>query len=474
MLGKTKKIHFTGIGGIGMSGIAEFLYNQGLDISGSDLKKTDLTNHLESKGIRVYEGHNPKLVYDVDVVVKSSAVKDDNPEIQAAKSLKIPVIRRAEMLAEITRMSFSIGISGTHGKTTTTSMTGLVLETAGLDPTIIVGGKVKNYGSNNVMGSGKYIVVEADEYDHSFLSLTPCIAGITNIDTDHLDCYRNLDDIKGAFIEYANKVPFFGSVIACLDDPGVQAILPDVNKKLITYGFSRQADIQAQNIKMKDFKASYDVCYKGYNLGNITMNVTGRHNIQNSLLAVGIGLELDIRFESIKEALMQFSGVYRRFELKGTAGSVTVYDDYAHHPTEIIATLEGFKDSTDRRIVALFQPHLFSRTRDLYHEFGNAFFSCDCLILAPIYPARETVIPGVTSRLIADVAIQSGHHNVILVESNDSIVQEALSILKQDDILITMGAGNIWQYGEEILHSLQKPVDKNTKVKKMSKLEDLD
>jgi UDP-N-acetylmuramate--alanine ligase len=471
MLGKTKKIHFIGIGGIGMSGIAEFLHNQGLEITGSDMKKTDLTRHLEEIGIKVDEGHNPNLVKDVDVVVKSSAVRDDNPEIQAAKALKIPVIRRAEMLAEITRMSFSIGISGTHGKTTSTSMTGLVLEAAGLDPTIIVGGKVKNYGSNNVMGSGKFIVVEADEYDHSFLSLTPCIAGITNIDTDHLDCYRNLDDIKGAFVEYANKVPFFGSVIACLDDPGVQSVLPDINKKIVTYGFSRQADIQAQNIKMKDFSSEYDAYYKGYKLGRILMKVTGRHNIQNSLLAVGIGLELDVPFKQIHEGLEQYSGVYRRFELKGSAAGVTVYDDYAHHPTEISATLEGFKDSTKRRIVALFQPHLYSRTRDLYTQFGKAFFSCDCLLLAPIYPAREDPIPGVTSKLIADAAVLSGHHNVILIEKNEDIMPQTLAILKPDDILVTMGAGNIWQYGEEILSELKKPIDKNSKAKKNSDLE---
>lgn len=471
MLGKTKKIHLIGIGGIGMSGIAEFLHNQGLEISGSDLKKTDVTRHLESLGIRIEEGHNPALVKDVDVVVKSSAVKDDNPEVQAAKTLRIPLIRRAEMLAEIARMSFSIGISGTHGKTTTTSMTGLVLEAAGLEPTIIVGGKVKNYGSNNVMGSGKYIVVEADEYDHSFLSLSPCIAGITNIDTDHLDCYRNLDDIKGAFIEYANKVPFFGSVIACLDDPGVQAILPSINKKVVTYGFSRQADIQGKNISMKDFVSEYDVSYKGYRLGRVKMNVTGRHNIQNSLQAISIGLELDIPFKHIREGLMQYSGVYRRFELKGEARGITVYDDYAHHPTEISATLEGFKDSTKRRIVTLFQPHLYSRTRDFHVQFGNAFSSCDCLILAPIYPAREEPIPGVSSKLIADIAVQSGHPDVVLIENNADIVPKTLSLLKEDDILITMGAGNIWQYGEEILAKLKKPVDKNIKPKKVRNLE---
>lgn len=471
MLGKTRKIHFIGIGGIGMSGIAEFLHNQGLEITGSDQKKTDITRHLEDIGIRIAEGHDPQHIQDADVVVKSSAVREDNAEIIAAKAMKVPVIRRAEMLAEITRMSFSIGISGTHGKTTTTSMAGMVLEAAGLDPTIIVGGKVKNFGSNNVMGSGKYIVVEADEFDHSFLSLTPCIAGITNIDTDHLDCYRNLDDIKGAFVEYANKVPFFGSVICCLDDPGVQAILPRINKKILTYGFSRQADIQAHNIKMADFRCSYDVSYKGYSLGTIQMNVTGRHNIQNSLLAVGMGLELDIPFSDIHEGLARYSGVYRRFELKGSANGITVYDDYAHHPTEIRATLEGFKDSTDKRIVVLFQPHLYSRTRDLYQEFGNSFFSCDQLVLAPIYPAREVPIPGIDSKLIADVAIQSGHHGVNLVEKNEDILTKTLSILKPDDILVTMGAGNVWQYGEEILAHLQKSIDTISNVENLSNLE---
>jgi UDP-N-acetylmuramate--alanine ligase len=470
MLGRTKKIHFIGIGGIGMSGIAEFLHNQGLDITGSDMKKSDLTAHLEELGIKIEEGHNPLFIGEADVVVKSSAVKDDNPEIVAARALKIPVIRRAEMLAEITRMSFSIGISGTHGKTTTTSMAGLVLESAGLDPTIIVGGKVKNFGSNNVMGSGKYIVVEADEYDHSFLSLTPCIAGITNVDEDHLDCYRNLDDIKSSFIEYANKVPFFGSVIACLDDHGVQAILPYINKKIVTYGFSRQADVQARDIKMKDFAASYDLSYKEYKLGRISMKVTGRHNIQNSLLAAAIGLELDIPFKAIQQGLSEYSGVYRRFELKGEEAGITVYDDYAHHPTEITATLEAFKDSAKRRIVALFQPHLFSRTRDLFDQFGKAFFSCDCLILAPIYPARELPIPGVSSKMIADAAVQSGHHKVHLLEENSQIVSQTIGLLKEGDILITMGAGNIWQYGEEILTQLKKSVDTKHKPQKLSNL----
>jgi UDP-N-acetylmuramate--alanine ligase len=457
MLGRTKKIHFVGIGGIGMSGIAELLFNQGIAISGSDLKKSDITKHLENIGIKVVEGHDPNLINDVDVVVKSSAVHDDNPEIQAAKALKIPVIRRAEMLAEITRMSYSIGIAGTHGKTSTTSMVGMVLDVAGLEPTIIVGGKVMNFGSNNLMGSGKYIVVEADEYDHSFLSLSPIIAGITNIEADHLDCYMNLDEIKKAFVEFANKVPFFGSVIACLEDPGVQSILPLIEKKILTYGTSRQADVQAVNISMKNFISSFDVVYKSYRLGNITISVNGKHNILNALLAVTVGLELDIPFPLIKKGLEEYKGVYRRSELKGDVRGITVFDDYAHHPTEITATLEGFRDSTDRRIVVAFQPHLFSRTRDFYQEFGQAFFSCDALFITPIYPAREKPIEGVSGKMIADAAIQSGHHQVHYIDQNESIVSEITSFLKPGDIFITMGAGNIWQYGEEILSQLKEP-----------------
>jgi len=456
MLGKTRKIHFVGIGGIGMSGIAEFLHNQGLEISGSDLKKSDLTVHLESIGIHIFEGHNPKHINDMDVVVKSSAVRDDNSEIVAAKAQKIPVIRRAEMLAEITRMSYSIGIAGTHGKTTTTSMAGMVLESAGLEPTIIVGGKVINFGSNNVMGSGKYIIVEADEYDHSFLSLTPIIAGITNIDIDHLDCYKNYDNIKSAFIEYANKVPFFGCVIACLSDPGVQSIIPLINKKVVTYGTSRQADVQALNISMKGFNSEYDAQYRGYCLGRIKLQVTGMHNILNSLLAVSMGLELDIPFSAIQKGLSEYKGVYRRFELKAEIGEIAIFDDYAHHPTEILATLEGFKESTSRRLVVIFQPHLFSRTRDFYQEFGKAFFSCDVLIIAPIYPAREEPIPGVTSKLIGDAAIQGGHHNVICLDTNENIIDTALSVVQKGDIIITMGAGNIWRFGDDLINRLKK------------------
>lgn len=451
MLGIKQKLHFVGIGGIGMSGIAELLLKQGYVVSGSDLRESELTKYLENQGAKINYGHSEENLYDVDIVVKSSAVSDDNPEIKAAASRKIPVIRRAEMLAEIMRMSYGIAVAGTHGKTTTTSMVGMVLQEAGLSPTVIVGGKVKNFGSNNLLGSGKHIVVEADEFDRSFLSLTPIIAGITNIEADHLDCYADLNAIKDAFIEYANKVPFFGSTIVCLDDHGVQEIIPDINKRLITYGLSRQADIRATNISMKDFCSKYTAEYRGKTLGQVELNLIGNHNILNSLQAIAIGLDLDIEFETISRALSKFNGVFRRFEYKGKHKSCDIYDDYAHHPTEIQATLKGIRDNTNRRVIAVFQPHLYSRTRDFHEEFGKSFFQSDILMITPIYPAREKPIPGVSNKLIADDAIQSGHRNVILIDDNSKILDELKKIIKDDDIVISIGAGNIYKIMEELI-----------------------
>ncbi len=451
MLGRTKKIHFVGIGGIGMSGIAELLLNQGFEVSGSDLIFTKITDHLISKGATISEGHDANLIKDADVVVKSSAVKDDNPEIASALANKIPVIRRAEMLSEIMRMSYGIGIAGTHGKTTTTSMVGSVLSAAKLNPTVIVGGIVKNYGSNNLLGSGKYIVVEADEFDRSFLTLSPIIAGITNIEADHLDCYTDLEGVKRAFIEYANKVPFFGSVIACLDDHGVQSIIPRISKKIITYGISKQANIQATDFRFKDFKASFNAVYNNEILGKINLNVLGLHNILNSLLAIATGIELEIPFDFIQKGLADFNGVFRRFEFKGEKNGITVYDDYAHHPTEIEATLKGVKDSTNKRILVVFQPHLFSRTQDFYQDFGRSFNQSDLLIITPIFPAREKPIKGVSGKLIADAAIQSGHKNVYYVLKNDEILEQIKSLTREDDIIITMGAGTVYKFGEKFL-----------------------
>ena len=451
MLGRTRKIHFVGIGGIGMSGIAELLINQGFKVSGSDLALSDITKHLTQIGAVISQGHNAETIKDADVVVKSSAVKDDNPEIAFALSKKIPVIRRAEMLSEIMRMSYGIGIAGTHGKTSTTSMVGSVLSAATLDPTVIVGGIVKNYGSNNLLGSGKYIVVEADEFDRSFLTLSPIIAGITNIEADHLDCYTDLEGVKNAFVEYANKVPFFGSVIACLDDHGVQSIIPRINKEILTYGFSQQANVRATNVKFNNFETSYMALYNGDELGNIKLKALGDHNILNSLLAVATGLELDIPFKSIKKGLSEFNGVFRRFEYKGEKDEVTLYDDYAHHPTEIEATLKGVRDSISNRIVVVFQPHLFSRTQDFYEDFGRSFFQSDVLLIAPIFPAREKPIKGVTGKLISDAAIQSGHKNVHYIQTDEEIVSKIKEVTKPGDILITMGAGSIYKFGEKFL-----------------------
>ena len=458
MFGKTKRIHFVGIGGIGMSGIAELLKNQGFIITGSDKRQSPITDHLQDIGIEIHIGHNPEFINDADVVVKSSAVKDDNPEIKEAIQRKVPVIRRAEMLAEIMRMSYGIGIAGTHGKTTTTSMVGMVLKAANLQPTLIVGGIVKNFGSNNLLGNGEYIVVEADEFDRSFLTLSPIIAGITNIEADHLDCYKDLQSIKEAFIQYANKVPFFGSVIACIDDHGVQSVIPEINKHLVTYGLSRQADIRAEEIEMKDFHASYNLVVKGENLGKIKLNVSGLHNVLNSLLAVGVGLELEIPVEIISKGLSEFSGVFRRFEFKGSHNDILFYDDYAHHPTEIEATLKGVRDNTKRRIVVVFQPHLFSRTRDFYEEFGRSFYHSDILIVVPIYPAREKPIEGVTGELISQAAIKYGHRNVKYVQDNESIISQIMKIIEPGDIVITMGAGSIYKYGEKLLEEYKKTV----------------
>ncbi|MDP8204062.1 MAG: UDP-N-acetylmuramate--L-alanine ligase [Candidatus Tenebribacter mawsonii] len=451
MLGRTKKIHFVGIGGIGMSGIAELLINQGFKVSGSDLNLSKITKHLTQIGAVISQGHNANTIKDADVIVKSSAVKDDNPEIAFALSQKIPVIRRAEMLSEIMRMSYGIGIAGTHGKTSTTSMVGSVLSAASLDPTVIVGGIVKNYGSNNLLGSGKYIVVEADEFDRSFLTLSPIIAGITNIEADHLDCYTDLDGVKKAFVEYANKVPFFGSVIVCLDDHGVQSIIPEINKKILTYGFSQQANVRAINVKFNNFMTSYTAVFNGTELGSIDLNALGDHNILNSLMAVATGLELDIPFEQIQKGLSEYNGVFRRFEYKGERDGVKLYDDYAHHPTEIEATLKGVRDSISSRIVVAFQPHLYSRTQDFYENFGRSFFQSDILLITPIFPAREKPIPGVTGKLISDAAIQSGHKNVHYIESNNEIIDKIKEVTKAGDILITMGAGSIYKFGEKFL-----------------------
>ena len=451
MFGKIKKIHFVGIGGIGMSGIAEVLLNLGYQISGSDLKFSEVTEHLQKLGATIVEGHRAENIGRAEVVVTSSAVHDDNPEVRAAHKKKIPVIRRAEMLAELMRLKVGIGIAGTHGKTSTTSMIGQVLTHAGLDPTLVIGGKVRYLGSNAKLGTGQYLVAEADEFDRSFLKLAPVIAVITTIEAEHLDCYKDLDEIKNAFVEFANKVPFYGAIIVCLDERGVQAIMPRLEKRCITYGLSSQAELQARDLKFDGMKTSFEVHNGRGLLGSINLNVPGVHNVKNSLAAIAVGLDMEIPFNTIAQALSEFNGVYRRFEIKGEKNGALVIDDYGHHPTEIEATLKAAKDGFSRRVVAVFQPHLYSRTRDFYAEFGGSFFQADVLVVTDVYPAREAPIQGVSGELIAKAAREKGHSNVHYVADKNNIPGELEKIVKPNDIVITLGAGDIYKYGEEFL-----------------------
>jgi len=456
MFKNIKKVHFVGIGGIGMSGIAEILLNRGFEVSGSDKSLSEITRRLSDLGMKIYEGHSPENLTDADVLVYSSAVTIDNPEVQAAVKRKIPIIKRAEMLAECMRMQYGIGIAGTHGKTTTTSMVGLTLTEGKLDPTIIVGGKLSGLGGTNArLGNGEFIVVEADEFDRTFLKLTPTIAAITTLESEHLDTYKDLEDIKSAFIEFANKVPFYGFVVLCLDEPALQDIIPQINKKIITYGLTVQADLRATDIEFKNFTSSFNVKYYDEELGRLTLKIPGIYNVKNSLVAVSIAKELGVPFSTIKKALESFTGVYRRFEVKYNE-KIMVVDDYAHHPTETSATLAGIRSGWSRRLVAVFQPHLFSRTRDFYQEFGRSFLNSDVFICTDIYPAREEPIEGVTGELIADAARSFGHKNVIYIENKNDVIKVLNDIKRDGDIMVTMGAGDIWKIGEKFVEGLSK------------------
>ncbi len=455
--GRIKNVHMVGIGGIGMSSIAEVLIARGYRVSGSDLQANDVTERLESLGATVHQGHAAEQVTDADVVVYSSAVKpSQNPETAEAERRRIPIIRRAEMLGELMRAKYGVGIAGTHGKTTTTSMTGLVVQEGGFDPTIIVGGKVTVFDSNAVSGEGDIIIIEADEYDRTFLRLTPVLSVVTNIEADHLDIYRDLDDLKGAFVEFANSVPFFGAAILCLDDPVVREVLNQIERRTITYGTSRQAQIRAEGVEQVGPVTHFGVVRDKEVLGDVRLAVPGLHNVRNALAAVAVGLELDIPFAKIQQALGDFTGVDRRFEIKGEVGGLVVIDDYAHHPTEIEATLEAASTGwPDRRIVAVFQPHLYSRTRDFQEEFARAFYDADVLILTEIYGAREEPIDGVTGRMLATLAARYGHRDVRFVADKTDLPAFLRDETRPGDLVITMGAGDIWQCGEAFLSDLK-------------------
>ena len=458
MFRSIRKLHFVGIGGIGMSGIAEILIDQGFTITGSDRATSDNTERLEHMGAHVYIGHDAKnLEPDVDAVVYSSAVRtDENPETLEAAKRKIPVIRRAEMLAEVMRLKYGIGIAGTHGKTTTTSMVSLVLMEGGVDPTVIVGGRLHGLaGSNARMGKGEFIVVEADEYDRSFLSITPTIAVLTTLETDHLDCYRDLEDIKGAFIQFANKVPFYGFVVMSLDEPALLDIMPAIKKKIITYGLNGQADLQAVDLIHKQNTTRFTVLRGNTELGAIELQIPGKHNVQNALAAIAVGLELNVPFAQVKAGIEKFTGVFRRWEVKAELQGLTIVDDYAHHPTEIKVTLAGVKAGWRRRVICVFQPHLYSRTRDFYEDFARSFFNADVLVLTDVYPAREEPIQGVSGDMIAEEARRVGHKHVIYEPDKRNVPGLLMKIKQEGDIIITMGAGDIWRFGEQFIAMLK-------------------
>lgn len=456
---RLRRLHFVGAGGVGMSGIAEILLlATPLEISGCDLARSEITARLEKLGAKIAVGHDPAHVADADLLVISSAVGESNAEVAAAHAKGIPVIRRAEMLGEIMRLKQGVAVAGTHGKTTTTSLTGMVLTEAGFDPTIVVGGQVHILGTNARLGKGEYLVAEADEYDRSFLELTPVVAVITNIEADHLDTYRDLADIVDAFTTFANRVPFFGAVVACVDDPGVRSLLPRIKRRVVTYGESPEAHVAARSVRLEATSTTFDVWdMNERRLGAVRLRLPGRHNVANALAAIAVGRELLIPFESIARALASFTGVVRRFELKGERDGVLVVDDYAHHPTELKATLSAARQVyPDRRLVALFQPHLYSRTRDFAGDFGRALGSADVNVVMDVYPSREKPIPGITGELVAEAARHAGHTRVLYIHDKKRVIDCLKQTLCPGDLLLTLGAGDVVKFGEEFLRHVER------------------
>lgn len=448
--GRTRRIHFVGVGGIGMSGIAELLVNLGYGVSGSDAKRSDLTDRLAALGVSVAIGHSAANIGEADVVVVSSAIQPDNPEVTAARARHVPVIPRAEMLAELMRLRFGIAIAGAHGKTTTTSMVALMLERAGLDPTAVIGGRLSAFGSNARLGQGRYMVVEADESDRSFLKLSPSIAVITNIDHEHMESYGTFDRLLDAFVDFADKVPFYGAVVACIDDPHVRSILPRLSRRVITYGFSEDADVRGMNATTDGQGGR---C--GVTQGVLAVGVPGLHNLQNALAALAVGLELGVPFDRIAAALAEFRGADRRYQLKGVVGGVTVIDDYGHHPTEIAAVLRAARAGAPRRVVVAFQPHRYSRTRDLLPEFGRVLADADVTLLTDIYPAGEAPIAGATSAAIAEAVRSHGRGTVELVPALEALPSRVADIAVDGDVVLTLGAGSIGSVGDRIVAALQ-------------------
>ena len=455
---KTQQIHLVGIGGAGMSGIAEVLLTMGYKVTGSDLQPSDTTKRLEELGGKIFFGHQESNVGDAQVVVISSAVAASNPEVVSAKAKQIPVIPRAEMLAELMRLKFGVAIAGAHGKTTTTSMVATVLAEAGLDPTMVIGGKVNALGSHARLGRGDLLVAEADESDGSFLRLSPTIVAVTNLDREHLDHYGSMERISESFLEFINKVPFYGLAVLCADDPLLRALFPHIVKRYQTYGLQDRegdpVDFKATKVELNQWGGEFRVSFRGQDLGLFRLAVPGIHNVSNALAAIAIGVELDIPVDLIRKGLAAFTGVERRFHLRGEAGGIMVVDDYGHHPTEVKATLAAAKQGWDRRLVVLFQPHRYSRTRDCIHDFAHAFDQADALFLTEIYSAGESPIPGVSGASLANAIKAAGHPSVTFIERKETLPDQVLAHLKAGDLVLTLGAGDIWKAGMGILSRL--------------------
>ena len=453
---KVRQVHFVGVGGIGMSGIAEVLLNLGYGVTGSDLVASAATRRLEGLGGRMAVGHSAQNVKGADVVVVSSAVGPGNVEVTEARRLQVPVIPRAEMLAELMRMKYGVAIAGSHGKTSTTCMVAQILAGSNLDPTIVIGGRLEILGSNAKLGKGDLLVAEADESDGSFLHLSPTIAVVTNIDAEHLDHYGSLGRLQDAFVDFLNKVPFYGTGIVCLDDPRIREILPRLKRKILTYGLSGGPDLKADGIEMKEFTSRFEISLRGKPLGRVDLMVPGRHSISNSLAAFGVALELDLPFDWIASHLSRFRGADRRFQLKGKVKDILVIDDYGHHPAEILATLLAARRGWDRRTVVVFQPHRYSRARALHDEFARCFDNADVLVVTDIYPAGETPIPGVSGESLAGAIRRQGHRDVTLVRDLKDVPDFLISRVQPGDMVITLGAGSVWRAGEEFLRRMEK------------------
>lgn len=456
MYGRIKKIHFVGIGGIGMSGIAELLLNQGYRVSGSDLRESDTTRRLVDLGGEVHIGHVAENIAEVDVVVTSTAVKADNPEVIEAHRQHVAVIPRAEMLAELMRMKYGIAIAGTHGKTTTTSMMSVVLHHAGIDPTAVIGGKLDAFGSNAKLGRGKFLVAEADESDGSFMHLSPTIAVVTNIDEDHLDFYSGLDEIKQIFVDFINKVPFYGRAVLCLEDKNVQDILPEVKKRFTTYGFTSQADFYADDIQQRQGRTSFRAYYRGEELGRVSFKLPGRHNVLNALAVIAVAHELEIPFQTVIGGFRNFGGLQRRFQVRDEVEGIMLVDDYGHHPVEIRATLGAAKSGWNKRVIAVFQPHRYSRTAALFEDFKKAFYQADSLVVTDVYAAGEEPIEGATAEALTQGVLEHGHKSVVYRGSLESAADYVAEIAEPGDMVVTLGAGNVNQVCLKVADKLRK------------------